>query len=146
MLIIVENYIHNWLPPTRIVTLNNPKYKSNSTFIYSLYFLCAHDPSSTWIFSYIIHLTTLLYESISMKVLVTFQPIYVGPTRTEGTWLDDPYILIQGFVAWKLYVSVEIPLTCWIHNFNARHSVGTKLYTPWPLQIRIQSIKSGQNV
>ena len=107
MLIIVENYIHNWLPPTRIVTLNNPKYKSNSTFIYSLYFLCAHDPSSTWIFSYIIHLITLLYESISMKVLVTFQPIYVGPTRTEGTWLDDPYILIQGFVAWKLYVSID---------------------------------------
>ena len=81
-----------------------------------------------------------------MKVLAIIQLVYVGPTRTQGTWLDDPYILIQGFVAWKLYVSIEIPLTSWIHYFNARHSVGTKLYTPWPLQIRIQSIKSGQNV
>ena len=65
----------------------------------------------------------MVYESISMKVLAIFQLVYVGPTRTQGTWLDDPYILIQGFVAWKLYVSVEIPLTWWIHNFKMQDIV-----------------------
>ena len=93
MVIITDNNIHNILLTT-VVVVNNQVHKKGFKIYIMISFLCTI--RSILEFLRVFNNTiALANESISIKVLMIFYPIYGGPT---GTWLDDPYILIQGFV------------------------------------------------